>query len=172
MTVRTGTTLGRLRDELAGLGGDVVGDPDAPVTAMTHDSRHATPGTLYACVRGDRHDGHEFAPAAVAAGATALLVDHRLELAVPQLVVSDTRAAMGPVAAAVYDHPSTALSVVGITGTNGKTTTAHLLGVDPSRGGPPDRHDRHPFRDPHHAGGPRAAGSAWPRTATTATRPS
>ncbi len=128
MTVRTGTTLGRLRDELAGpLVADLVGDPDAPVTSMTHDSRHATPGTLYACVRGDRHDGHEFAPAAVAAGATALLVDHRLELEVPQLVVGDTRAAMGPVAAAVYDHPSTALSVVGITGTNGKTTTAHLL---------------------------------------------
>jgi UDP-N-acetylmuramoyl-L-alanyl-D-glutamate--2,6-diaminopimelate ligase len=128
VTVRTGTTLGRLRDELAEpLVGALVGDPDAPVTAMTHDSRHATPGTLYACVRGDRHDGHEFAPAAVAAGATALLVDHRLELEVPQLIVSDTRAAMGPVAAAVYDHPSTALSVVGITGTNGKTTTAHLL---------------------------------------------
>jgi UDP-N-acetylmuramoyl-L-alanyl-D-glutamate--2,6-diaminopimelate ligase len=128
VSVRTGTTLGQLRDELADpLLGEVVGDPDAPVTAMTHDSRHARPGTLYACVRGDQHDGHEFAPAAVAAGATALLVDHRLELDVPQLVVGDTRTAMGPVAAAVYAHPSTVLSVVGITGTNGKTTTAHLL---------------------------------------------
>jgi UDP-N-acetylmuramoyl-L-alanyl-D-glutamate--2,6-diaminopimelate ligase len=128
MTVRIGTTLGRLQAETSELvGAELVGDPDSPVTAMTHDSRRAAPGTLYACVRGERHDGHEFAPAAVAAGATALLVDHRVELDVPQLVVGDARAAMGPVASAVYAHPSAALSIVGITGTNGKTTTAHLL---------------------------------------------
>jgi UDP-N-acetylmuramoyl-L-alanyl-D-glutamate--2,6-diaminopimelate ligase len=128
VTMRTGTTLARLGAELgASLGGAVVGDAEVAVTAMTHDSRRATPGTLYACVRGERNDGHEFAPAAVAAGASALLVDHRLELDVPQLVVGDTRTAMGPVAAAVYGHPSQAMTVVGITGTNGKTTSTHLL---------------------------------------------
>jgi UDP-N-acetylmuramoyl-L-alanyl-D-glutamate--2,6-diaminopimelate ligase len=128
VNVGIGTTLGRLQAETAGLvRARLVGDPDAAVRAMTHDSRRAAPGTLYACVRGERHDGHEFAPAAVAAGASALLVEHTLELDVPQLVVDDVRAAMGPVAAAVYGHPSTALTIVGITGTNGKTTTAHLL---------------------------------------------
>jgi UDP-N-acetylmuramoyl-L-alanyl-D-glutamate--2,6-diaminopimelate ligase len=128
VNVGTGTTLGRLQAETAGVVlAQLVGDPDAAVSTMTHDSRRAEPGTLYACVRGERHDGHEFAPAAVAAGATALLVEHHLELDVPQLVVDDARAAMGPVAAAVYGHPSTALTIVGITGTNGKTTTAHLL---------------------------------------------
>ena len=128
MTVRIGTTLGRLQAETAGLvRAQLVGDPDAAVSTMTHDSRRVAPGTLYACVRGERHDGHEFAPAAVAAGATALLVERHIELDVPQLVVEDVRATMGPVAAAVYGHPSSALTIVGITGTNGKTTTAHLL---------------------------------------------
>jgi UDP-N-acetylmuramoyl-L-alanyl-D-glutamate--2,6-diaminopimelate ligase len=128
MTVRIGTTLGQLQAEVGPLiGTRLVGDGDVEVTGMTHDSRRAAPGTLYACVRGEHHDGHEFAPAAVATGATALLAEHRLELDVPQLIVDDARVAMGPVAAAVYAHPSAALTIVGITGTNGKTTTAHLL---------------------------------------------
>jgi UDP-N-acetylmuramoyl-L-alanyl-D-glutamate--2,6-diaminopimelate ligase len=124
VTVKIGTTLGRLQAEV---GARLIGDGEVEVTGMTHDSRRASPGTLYACVRGEHHDGHEFAPAAVAAGATALLAEHRLELDVPQLIVDDARVAMGPVAAAVYGHPSGALTIVGITGTNGKTTTAHLL---------------------------------------------
>jgi UDP-N-acetylmuramoyl-L-alanyl-D-glutamate--2,6-diaminopimelate ligase len=128
LTARPGTTVRRLQAEVAALGeAAVVGDGDVEVTGMTHDSRRASPGALYACVRGDRHDGHEFAPAAVAAGAAALLAERRLELDVPQLVVDDTRAAMGPVAAAIFGHPSEALTTIGITGTNGKTTTAHLL---------------------------------------------
>ncbi len=123
-----GTTLEQLKATVPGpQSGEVVGDAGTVVTAMTHDSRRATPGSLYACVRGERHDGHEFAPAALAAGAAALLVDQRLELDVPQLIVPDTRLAMGPLAAAVYGRPSEALTVVGITGTNGKTTTSHLL---------------------------------------------
>ncbi len=107
--------------------GRLVGDPSVTVRAMTNDSRRVTPGTLYACVRGAHHDGHEFAPAAVAAGAPALLVDHELDLPVAQLVVDDVRLAMGPTAAAVHGHPSRAMTLVGITGTNGKTTTSHLL---------------------------------------------
>jgi UDP-N-acetylmuramoyl-L-alanyl-D-glutamate--2,6-diaminopimelate ligase len=122
-------TLGEL---LAGLPAahhaGVVGDPATAVRSMTHDSRLVEAGALFACVRGEHHDGHEFAPAAVAAGATALLVDHELtDVGVGQLVVADTRAAMGQVAAIVTGVPSRALRVVGITGTNGKTTTTHLL---------------------------------------------
>ncbi len=105
----------------------VAGDASTEVTGMAHDSRRVAPGDLFACVRGARADGHELAADAVAAGASALLVDHPLATGVAQLVVDDTRLAMGPVAAAVHDHPSRDLQVVGITGTNGKTTTTHLL---------------------------------------------
>jgi UDP-N-acetylmuramoyl-L-alanyl-D-glutamate--2,6-diaminopimelate ligase len=105
----------------------LLGDGAVAVAGMTHDSRQVRPGVLYAAVRGEHHDGHRFVGHAVAAGAAAVLVDHQTDVAVPQIVVDDTRLAMGPAAAAAYGHPSAALSVVGITGTNGKTTTAHLL---------------------------------------------
>jgi UDP-N-acetylmuramoyl-L-alanyl-D-glutamate--2,6-diaminopimelate ligase len=74
-------------------------------------------------------DGHDLAPAAVDAGAVALLCERFVDVDVAPARVPDARAAMGPVAAAFYDHPSAALRVVGITGTNGKTTVAHLLGA-------------------------------------------
>lgn len=107
----------------------VVGDRNAVVQDITNDSRDARQGTLFCCVRGEHHDGHAFAAQAVDHGATALLVDHELpELRVPQIVATDTRDAMGHLAAALFDNPSRSLTVVGVTGTNGKTTTAHMLG--------------------------------------------
>ena len=108
-------------------GGRVVGDATVRVTGIAHDSRAVRAGDLFACVRGDHHDGHDFAALAVEQGAVALVVEHVLDVSMPQLVVDDVRLAIGPVAAAVHGHPSTAMRVVGITGTNGKTTTAHLL---------------------------------------------
>jgi UDP-N-acetylmuramoyl-L-alanyl-D-glutamate--2,6-diaminopimelate ligase len=115
----TGIPPGRLRA--------VVGDAATPVSGVTHDSRAVTPGVLYACIVGTHHDGHAFAQAAVEAGASALLVDHELSIPVPQVVVDDTRAVLGHVAAAFHHEPSRALTMIGITGTNGKTTTAHLI---------------------------------------------
>jgi UDP-N-acetylmuramoyl-L-alanyl-D-glutamate--2,6-diaminopimelate ligase len=104
-------------------------DPDPVVTAVAFDSRAVVPGAMFFCVRGVHSDGHAFAPAALAAGATVLVVDHELATAEPivQLVVADTRLAMGPLSAAFFDHPSAAMDVIGITGTNGKTTTAHIV---------------------------------------------
>jgi UDP-N-acetylmuramoyl-L-alanyl-D-glutamate--2,6-diaminopimelate ligase len=99
----------------------------AIVRGVTHDSRAVRPGTLFCCLRGRRSDGHHHASAAVEAGAVALLCEELLPLAVPQAVVADARAAMAPVAAAFFDHPSRHLTVAGITGTNGKTTATHLL---------------------------------------------
>ncbi len=99
----------------------------ADVHAVVHDSRSVSPGTLFCCVRGATIDGHDLAPDAVAAGAVALLCERPLRLDVPQVVVADVRAAMGVVAAALHEHPSRHLHVVGVTGTNGKTTTTHLL---------------------------------------------
>ena len=106
----------------------VVGDPAVvEVTSVVHDSRSVTDGALFCCVRGALVDGHEFAAGAVEAGAVALLCEHELPLTVAQAVVPDTRQAMGPVAATFNGDPSRALDVVGVTGTNGKTTTTHLL---------------------------------------------
>ena len=108
------------------------GDTEAgatEVTAVVHDTRAVTPGALFCCVRGERIDGHELAPEAVAAGAVALLVERPVDAGVPQLLVPSVRDAMGPVAATFWDHPSSHLAVVGVTGTSGKTTTTHLLGA-------------------------------------------
>ncbi len=94
----------------------------------THDSRMVEPGSLFCCVRGGAFDGHRFAAEAIAKGAAALLVDHVLpNVNVYQIVVRDTRKAMGPVSAALLGFPSEKLTMIGVTGTNGKTTTSHLL---------------------------------------------
>lgn len=133
MILRTAPTLDDLRDRVpTALMPSVSGDGSLAVPAVTHDSREVVAGGMYACLRGEHHDGHTFAPDAVAAGVATLLVDHvlagdRIASTVGQLVVGDTRAALGPVASAVYGDPSTALRMVGITGTNGKTTTSMLI---------------------------------------------
>ncbi len=107
----------------------VHGDPAGiEVTSLSFRTDDVSAGTLFCCVPGSRRDGHEFALQAVEQGAVALLVDHVVEGAnVPQVVVPDVRAAMGPVADAFHGRPSTTVDVFGITGTNGKTTTSHLL---------------------------------------------
>jgi UDP-N-acetylmuramoyl-L-alanyl-D-glutamate--2,6-diaminopimelate ligase len=113
------------------LGGVVVleqeGDSAVDVRSLTHDSESVDPGALFCCVPGARADGHDFAAAAVGRGAVALLVERMLPLDVPQVRVARVRAAMAPVAAALFGDPSRALTVIGVTGTNGKTTTTHLL---------------------------------------------
>jgi UDP-N-acetylmuramoyl-L-alanyl-D-glutamate--2,6-diaminopimelate ligase len=98
-----------------------------PVTALAYDDRRVTPGTVFFCVRGHTRDGHEFAAAAVQRGASALVVDHPLGTGVPEVVVDDVRAAMAPAAARLAGDPTGRLQTVGITGTNGKTTTAFLV---------------------------------------------
>ncbi len=101
--------------------------PAVEITSVVHDTHGVRPGALYCCVRGATADGHDLAPSAVESGAAALLVDHVLDVEAPQLVVDDVRAALGPVSAAFHGHPSRQLRVVGVTGTNGKTTTVHLI---------------------------------------------
>ncbi|MDR1961413.1 MAG: UDP-N-acetylmuramoyl-L-alanyl-D-glutamate--2,6-diaminopimelate ligase [Gracilibacteraceae bacterium] len=98
-----------------------------PVTGIKIDSRRAREGDLFVCVPGFQTDGHDFAAAALANGAAALVVSRRLDAAVPQLIVPDTREAAGYLAAAFYDEPCRRLRLTGVTGTNGKTTTTHLM---------------------------------------------
>lgn len=105
----------------------VVGDPNVAVTGITHDSRKVTEGSIFCCISGATRDGHDFATSAVAVGAAALVVERPLDLPVTQLVVDDVRATMGHLASALSDDPSRAMSLIGVTGTNGKTTTTHLL---------------------------------------------
>ncbi len=118
----------RLHELLGGV--DVlgwVGDRSVDVTTIAHDSRRASRGCCFACIPGAVTDGHLYAPAAVEAGATALLVEHELALPVAQARVASVRAALGPAAATLYGSPSRALHCLAVTGTNGKTTVTYLL---------------------------------------------
>jgi UDP-N-acetylmuramoyl-L-alanyl-D-glutamate--2,6-diaminopimelate ligase len=122
----------RLIDRPAGGAAAVDHDTSIDITAVTHDTRAVVPGALFCCVRGQRVDGHDLAPAALDAGAAALLVDRPLTLpaphqGAPQVLVPDVRVALGPVAAAFWGRPSERMYVVGVTGTSGKTTVTHLV---------------------------------------------
>jgi UDP-N-acetylmuramoyl-L-alanyl-D-glutamate--2,6-diaminopimelate ligase len=100
---------------------------DLEITNLAYDARTVRPGALFFCVPGFTRDGHEFAPEAIAAGAVALVVQRPLSLSAAEIVVPDVRAAMAPAAAAFYGDPTAVLETVGVTGTNGKTTTAFLV---------------------------------------------
>lgn len=100
---------------------------DAEVSDVQIDSRAVTPGALYVAIRGASADGHDFIAEALDRGAAAVVVDHAPDMAVPYLQVTDTRQALGWLAAAVHGNPASCLSLTGITGTNGKTTVAHML---------------------------------------------
>jgi UDP-N-acetylmuramoyl-L-alanyl-D-glutamate--2,6-diaminopimelate ligase len=105
----------------------IVGDGSVEIAELAYDSRKAGPGTLFFCVPGEKVDGHEFAAKVVEAGAVGLVVERELKLDVAQVVVGDARAAMAPLAARFWGDPTSQLRVVGVTGTNGKTTTAFLI---------------------------------------------
>ncbi len=108
--------------------GRIRGDGAVVVSDVTHDSRAAGRGVLFVAVRGHAVDGHGFIPSAIAAGSPAVCAEtDDPAWAVPTLVVADTRAALAPLAATVQGRPSEALRLVGVTGTNGKTTVTHLL---------------------------------------------
>jgi UDP-N-acetylmuramoyl-L-alanyl-D-glutamate--2,6-diaminopimelate ligase len=100
---------------------------DIEVTDLAYDDRVVAPGALFFCVRGFTRDGHDYASDAIARGAVALVVERPLDLGVPEIRVASVRDAMAPAAAAFYGDPTARLQVVGVTGTNGKTTTAFLV---------------------------------------------
>jgi UDP-N-acetylmuramoyl-L-alanyl-D-glutamate--2,6-diaminopimelate ligase len=106
---------------------EVVGRAAVEIQDLAYDAAAARSGSLYFCVPGTRADGHDFAPEAVANGAVALVVQRPLQLRVPQLVVEDVRRSMPVAADEFFERPTEKLEVAGVTGTNGKTTTAFLL---------------------------------------------
>jgi UDP-N-acetylmuramoyl-L-alanyl-D-glutamate--2,6-diaminopimelate ligase len=115
----------------AGISAELIGASDVVITGIAQDSRSVQQGDLFCCVRGQFADGHAFAEQAIRSGAIALLVDTfqpNVPGHVTQVVVSSVRDVLGSVASATFGHPSRELKMTGITGTNGKTSTAYILG--------------------------------------------
>jgi UDP-N-acetylmuramoyl-L-alanyl-D-glutamate--2,6-diaminopimelate ligase len=104
-----------------------TGDLSVEIRGMETDSRRVRPGDLFIALRGFTVDGHRYIPEAVGRGAAAVVVEESVDLPVPVVRVPDTRRAMAVLAATFYRHPTRELKLIGITGTNGKTTTAHLI---------------------------------------------
>ncbi len=105
----------------------LYGNAQAEVTALCADSRKVKPGALFFCIPGLNRDGHAFAPMAVEAGAAALVVERRLDVDCPQIVVKDVREALSRMAACFFGYPAREMKLIGITGTKGKTTTSYLV---------------------------------------------
>ncbi len=120
-------------------GGTVSGDSNAVITDVTHDSRAANEGNLFAAVRGELFDAHKFIPQVMQQGAVGVLseLERPADFKGAWIQVSDIRCAMALAAAEVHHHPSRELNLVGITGTNGKTTTAYLVASIPEAAGEP-----------------------------------
>jgi len=107
----------------------VLGDPAVEITGVCYDSRTVQPGDLFACLPGTKTHGHQYIPDVVAAGAAVLLVEDAavVPAGVPAVVAADSREALAWISAAFFGHPADALTLVGVTGTNGKTTITTLL---------------------------------------------
>jgi UDP-N-acetylmuramoyl-L-alanyl-D-glutamate--2,6-diaminopimelate ligase len=117
--------------EESGITSEIIGASDVLISGITQDSRSVQQGDLFCCVRGQLADGHTFAGQAIQSGASALLVDvvqPHVPAHVTQIVVSSVRDVLGNIASATFGHPSRTLRMTGITGTNGKTSTAYILG--------------------------------------------
>jgi UDP-N-acetylmuramoyl-L-alanyl-D-glutamate--2,6-diaminopimelate ligase len=122
---------------VAGLNARVVGDPSPVIARLAYHTGDVVPGTMFFCIPGLTADGHAFAPAAVAAGAVALVCERQLDLPVTQIVVPSVRRALAHLSARWFGDPSAHLKVAAVTGTNGKTTTAHLLAAGLGEAGVP-----------------------------------
>lgn len=105
----------------------IHGDAETEITGIEADSRKIKTGDLFLCIPGLTADGHDYAPKAIALGASALVTERVLDLPIPQLVVKDARYAMAALSAHFYGYPSKELKLIGITGTNGKTTSTYLI---------------------------------------------
>jgi len=101
--------------------------PDTPITSLSYDTRDLTPGALFVALSGYKTDGHRFIDEAIQKGAAAVLCERAPDHAGPWLIAEDARAALAAASANWFDHPTRALTMLGVTGTNGKTTTTYLL---------------------------------------------
>ncbi|MCR8641921.1 UDP-N-acetylmuramoyl-L-alanyl-D-glutamate--2,6-diaminopimelate ligase [Paenibacillus sp. N1-5-1-14] len=105
----------------------LIGDSSTCINGIQTDSRQVKQGDLFICIPGFVHDGHDYADKVIDAGAVALVTERLLNVSVPQLIVKDARHAMAVLSSHYYNYPSIEMKVIGITGTNGKTTTSFLV---------------------------------------------
>lgn len=120
-----GVTAGILAETVGGEA-KLIGD-SLPVSDLFHDSRDVVPGSGFVAIRGSIVDGHDHVASACTAGASVVVVDHEVNGDCPQLVVDDTRGRMAELASVVHGRPAEELQMVGVTGTNGKTTVTHMI---------------------------------------------
>jgi len=107
---------------------DLINFKNIDITGISYNSTTTKKGDIFVCLVGEHTDGHEFAATAIEAGAAALLVERKIEgIKVPQVVVSSTRHKIADIADRFYSSPSKGINLIGITGTNGKTTVTHLI---------------------------------------------
>ncbi|MBU8907115.1 UDP-N-acetylmuramoyl-L-alanyl-D-glutamate--2,6-diaminopimelate ligase [Desertibacillus haloalkaliphilus] len=104
-----------------------IGSDNPLITSIEMDSREVTEGSLFICIDGYTVDGHDFVSQAVDAGAVAVLAERAVETSVPVILVKDTKRSMAIIANVFFDHPTKKLNLIGVTGTNGKTTITHLI---------------------------------------------
>ncbi|MBQ9246592.1 UDP-N-acetylmuramoyl-L-alanyl-D-glutamate--2,6-diaminopimelate ligase [bacterium] len=100
---------------------------DVEINGISYNSLLTKPKDIFICIRGEAADGHKYAKSAVEKGATALFCEEELDVNVPQIIVNDTKRTMAKIAAAFYNEPSKNINLIGVTGTNGKTTVTHLI---------------------------------------------
>ncbi|SIS37937.1 UDP-N-acetylmuramoyl-L-alanyl-D-glutamate--2,6-diaminopimelate ligase [Salimicrobium flavidum] len=103
------------------------GEIDKDITGITMDSRQIKPGDLFICIKGFETDGHQYITSAIHAGAAAIVAMHHVEMDIPLIVVSDTKRVMAQLASSFYGNPTREVGLIGVTGTNGKTTITYLL---------------------------------------------
>ena len=106
---------------------ETINFQDVDITGISYNSKTTKDGDIFVCLVGENSDGHNFAKMAVENGAKALMVEHFLDFEIPQVKVQSTRHQIAELAAAFYEHPSKSLNMIGVTGTNGKTTVTHLI---------------------------------------------
>lgn len=118
-------TAGDLASAVPGI--TLSGHADVVVTGVIYDSRNVSPGDMFVALRGSDFDGHQYVDAAIQRGASAVLAEESLHLDVPLLLAQNSRAALAPLSSAFFGHPSHELTMIGVTGTDGKTTTSYLV---------------------------------------------
>ncbi|MBE7089856.1 MAG: UDP-N-acetylmuramoyl-L-alanyl-D-glutamate--2,6-diaminopimelate ligase [Clostridiales bacterium] len=118
----------KLSDLIVGLNvKEINGNVDVEINEVKTDSNFVSDGDLFICINGGNFDGHDFVQQAMYYGASAIITERRLQISLPQVVVEDCRIAMSVIASNFYGHPDKKLKLIGVTGTNGKTTTTHII---------------------------------------------